>query len=173
MTPLLCACAVVITFETQKCRKKAPCSVEIHLFAGRAVKRERRKGSSRRQQTAYGAVDNEVARELLHSARCRREKMAAEGTSSTTGRSLLQSILEGGVEKKIAPTATKKKGGRKRQCPALCEVCLRPSSPALLPAFSHQGPSNDCPCACFARFWLPDGCPRTFQAGPVTWKRTV
>ena len=42
---------------------------KIHLFAGRAVKRERRKGSSRRQQPAYGAAVNEVARELLRSAR--------------------------------------------------------------------------------------------------------
>ena len=41
----------------------------IHLFAGRAVKRERRKGSSRRQQPAYGAAVNEVARELLRSVR--------------------------------------------------------------------------------------------------------
>ena len=41
----------------------------IHLFAGRAVKRERRKGSSRRQQPAYGAAVNEVARELLRSER--------------------------------------------------------------------------------------------------------
>ena len=29
MTPLLCACAVVITLETQKCRKRAPRSVEL------------------------------------------------------------------------------------------------------------------------------------------------
>ena len=41
----------------------------IHLFAGRAVKRERRKGSSRRQQPAYGAAVNEVARELLRRVR--------------------------------------------------------------------------------------------------------
>ena len=66
---------------------------KIHLFAGRAVKRERRKGSSHRQQKAYGGAVNEVARELLRSVRCRREKMAAEGTSSTTGRSLLESVL--------------------------------------------------------------------------------
>ena len=32
----------------------------------------------------------------------------------------------GGEKKKIAPTATKKKGGRKPRCIALCEVCLRP-----------------------------------------------
>ena len=32
MTPLLCACAVVITLETQKSRKKAPRSVEINFF---------------------------------------------------------------------------------------------------------------------------------------------
>ena len=32
MTPLLCACAVVITLETQKCWKRAPCSVEFNFF---------------------------------------------------------------------------------------------------------------------------------------------
>ena len=41
----------------------------IHLFAGRAVKQERRKGRSRRQQPAYGAAVNKVACELLRSAR--------------------------------------------------------------------------------------------------------
>ena len=47
----------------------ASCCTKIHLFTGRAVKRERRKGSSLRQQPAYGAAVNEVARELLCSAR--------------------------------------------------------------------------------------------------------
>ena len=32
MTPLLCACAVVIILETQKCRKRAPRSVEFNFF---------------------------------------------------------------------------------------------------------------------------------------------
>ena len=32
MTPLLCACAVVITLETEKCRKRAPRSVEFNFF---------------------------------------------------------------------------------------------------------------------------------------------
>ena len=32
MTPLLCACALVITLETQKCRKRAPRSVEFNFF---------------------------------------------------------------------------------------------------------------------------------------------
>ena len=32
MTPLLCACAVVITLETPKCRKRAPRSVEFNFF---------------------------------------------------------------------------------------------------------------------------------------------
>ena len=32
MTPILCACAVVITLETQKCRKRAPRSVEFNFF---------------------------------------------------------------------------------------------------------------------------------------------
>ena len=32
MTPLLCACAVVITLETQKCWKRAPRSVEFNFF---------------------------------------------------------------------------------------------------------------------------------------------
>ena len=35
---------------------------------------------------------------------------------------------QGGVEKKNLQQPQKKKGGRKRQCPALCEVCLRPSA---------------------------------------------
>ena len=32
MTPILCACAVVITLETQKCQKRAPRSVEFNFF---------------------------------------------------------------------------------------------------------------------------------------------
>ena len=32
MTPLLCACAMVITLETQKCRKRAPRFVEFNFF---------------------------------------------------------------------------------------------------------------------------------------------
>ena len=28
----LCACAVVITLKMQKCRKRAPCSVEFNFF---------------------------------------------------------------------------------------------------------------------------------------------
>ena len=32
MTPLLCACEVVITLETQKCRKRASPSVEFNFF---------------------------------------------------------------------------------------------------------------------------------------------
>ena len=32
MTPLLCACAAVITLETQKCQKRAPRSVEFNFF---------------------------------------------------------------------------------------------------------------------------------------------
>ena len=35
MTPLLCACAVVIALETQKCRKKAPRFVEFNFFTNR------------------------------------------------------------------------------------------------------------------------------------------
>ena len=32
MTPLLCACAMSITLETQKCRKRGPRSVEFNFF---------------------------------------------------------------------------------------------------------------------------------------------
>ena len=32
MAPLLYACVVVITLETQKCQKKAPCSIEFNFF---------------------------------------------------------------------------------------------------------------------------------------------
>ena len=31
-TTFVCTCAVVITLETQKCRKRAPCSVEFNFF---------------------------------------------------------------------------------------------------------------------------------------------
>ena len=55
--------------EAKQDAEKMKSEREIHLFAGRAVKRERRKGSSRRQQPAYGAAVNEVACELLRSAR--------------------------------------------------------------------------------------------------------
>ena len=47
---------------------------QIHLFACRAVTREKRKGSSSRQQTAYGAAVNKVARELLRSARSQKRE---------------------------------------------------------------------------------------------------
>ena len=57
------------TFHSKSNIATLACAMKIHLFAGRAVKRERRKGSSRRQQPAYGAAVNEVARELLRSAR--------------------------------------------------------------------------------------------------------
>ena len=85
--------------------------------------------------------------------------------------SIRDRLLQGGVEKNYTNSTQKKKGGGSANAPALCEVCLRLSNPALLPAFSHQGPSNDCPCACFARFWLSDGCLRSFQARPVMWTR--
>ena len=35
---------------------------------------------------------------------------------------------KGALKKKLHQQPQKKKGGRKRQCPALCEVCLRPSA---------------------------------------------
>ena len=46
MTPLLCACAVVITLETQKCRKRAPRSVEFNFF----VNCDRQKRSSQNER---------------------------------------------------------------------------------------------------------------------------
>ena len=42
MTPLWCACAVVITLETQKCRKRAPRSVEFNFFIGFSQNERRR-----------------------------------------------------------------------------------------------------------------------------------
>ena len=46
MTLLLCACAVVITLETQKCRKRAPRSVEFNFF----ICSDRRKRFSRNER---------------------------------------------------------------------------------------------------------------------------
>ena len=44
-------------------------------------------------------------------------------------------VDKGALKKKLHQQPHKKKGGggRKRQCPALCKVCLRPSSPAFFP----------------------------------------
>ena len=47
MTPLLCACAVVITLETQKCRKRAPRSVEFNFF----INCDRQKRFSQNERT--------------------------------------------------------------------------------------------------------------------------
>ena len=49
MTPLLCACAVVITLETQKCRKRAPRSVEFNFFIN--CDRQKRFSQNERKRT--------------------------------------------------------------------------------------------------------------------------
>ena len=46
MTPLLCACAVVITLETKKCRKRATRSVEFNFF----INCDRQKGFSQNER---------------------------------------------------------------------------------------------------------------------------
>ena len=50
MTPLLCACAVVITLETQKCRKRAPRSVEFNFFIN--CERQKRFSQNERRRAA-------------------------------------------------------------------------------------------------------------------------
>ena len=50
------------------------------------------------------------------------------------------------VEKNCKNRYKKRKWEGSATASALCEECLRPSNPALLPAVNHQGPSNDCPC---------------------------
>ena len=59
MTPLLCACAVVITLETQKCRKRAPRSVEFNLFNNCDTCRHKRfsQNERRRADLQNGASD--------------------------------------------------------------------------------------------------------------------
>ena len=138
MTPLVCACAVVITLETQKCRKRAPRSVEFNFFINcdrhkRFSQNERRRAdlqnvasdflilprdlvmkytfspaelSSERGEKEVLADSNQptappsTKSHVSYCAACarRREKMAAEGTSSTTGWSLLQSVLVSAVD---------------------------------------------------------------------------
>ena len=46
MTPLWCACPVVITLETQKCRKRAPRSIEFSFF----INCDRQKGFSQNER---------------------------------------------------------------------------------------------------------------------------
>ena len=59
------------------------------------------------------------------------------------------------VEKNCKNSHKKRKWGGSAYASALCEVCLRPSNPALLPAVNHQGPSNDCPCVVSKDFGGP------------------
>ena len=48
MTPLLCACAVGITLETQKCWKKAPRSVEFNFFTNHNKRKQFSQNERRR-----------------------------------------------------------------------------------------------------------------------------
>ena len=59
MTPFLCACTVVITLETQKCRKKAPRFVELNFF----IKCDRQKRFSHNERRR--AVIQNVASDFL------------------------------------------------------------------------------------------------------------
>ena len=49
MTQLLCACAVVITLETQKCQKRASHSVEFNFFIN--CDRQKRFSQNERRRT--------------------------------------------------------------------------------------------------------------------------
>ena len=57
MTPLLCACAVVITLETQKCRKRAPRSVEVNFFINCDRQKRFSQNERRRADLQNGASD--------------------------------------------------------------------------------------------------------------------
>ena len=57
MTPLLCACAVVITLETQKCRKRAPRSVEFNFFINCDRQKRFSQNERRRADLQKGASD--------------------------------------------------------------------------------------------------------------------
>ena len=50
MTPLLCACAVVITLETEKYRKRAPRSVEFNFFNNNYCDRHKRFSQNERRR---------------------------------------------------------------------------------------------------------------------------
>ena len=69
-----------------ECKHGGVIHKDINLFAGRAVKRERRKGSSRRQQPAYGAAVNEVARELRLYDKSAKDKSANDTSAKPTVR---------------------------------------------------------------------------------------
>ena len=58
----------------------------------------------------------------------------------------------------------KRKGGGSANAPALCEVCLRPSNPALLPAFSHQGPFERLPVCLFRKVLVVRRLSRVFPS---------
>ena len=55
MTPLLCACAVAVTVETQKCRIKAPCFVEFKFLTNRNRQKRFSQNERRRAGLQKGA----------------------------------------------------------------------------------------------------------------------
>ena len=57
MTPLLCACAVVITLETQKCWKRTPRSVEFNFFVN--CDRQKRFSQNERRRADLHNVDSD------------------------------------------------------------------------------------------------------------------
>ena len=74
---------------------------------------------------------------------------------------------KGALKKKLYQQPQKKKGGRKRQCPALCEVCLRPSAISadvthavgvadLAPAIEHAEASLVAPFAVVVAVLAPE-----------------
>ena len=62
-------------------------------------------------------------------------------------------VQQGGVEKKFAPTATKKRKGGGSTAPKLCEVCLRPS--AIFADVTHAVGVADLVPATKARLFAP------------------
>ena len=54
MTPHLCACAVVITSETQNCPKRAPRSVEFNFFTN--CDRQKRLSQNEEERQIYKTV---------------------------------------------------------------------------------------------------------------------
>ena len=69
-TPLLCACAVVITLETQKCRKKAPRLVKLKFLTNchrhkRFLQNERRRADLQNLASDFSTFDRGLGYGLL------------------------------------------------------------------------------------------------------------
>ena len=93
MTPLLCTCAVVITLGTQKCRQRAPRSVEFNLFINcdrqkRFSQNERRRANVQIVDSDFVFLSRDLAMIFQNLVRDKNNEKNVKAIASTSGTKL-------------------------------------------------------------------------------------